>query len=144
MCSGNNANPYYALNQQLDERARREKRQEKRQAELDAIAERRTAKEEAMDAEMKTMRQDARVDRREARQDARAAQGVQQYSSPAPAPSVAVESTQAVPGGNSGNQAPTAALSGRKGRRAKARGSSSSLRIDPAGSGAGVGPNIAV
>ena len=152
MCSGNNANPHYALQQQLKGRAKKEKKQQKRrderQAEYDAIAERRTAKEEEMAAEMKTMRQEARVDRREARQDARAAQGAQQYSSPAPAvapaPSVAVESTQAVPGGNSGNQAPTAALSGRKGRRARGRGPSSSLRIDPASSVAGVGPNIAV
>ena len=139
MCSGNKANPQTGLNGKVGKKSKMEMKQLRREAELDAIAKRRRQKEKAMDAEMKAMRQDAR-----------AQQKAQQFSSPAPAvasapaPSVAAESMQIVAGGNSGNRAPTAALSGRKGRRARAKGPSSSLRIDPASSVAGVGPNIAV
>jgi hypothetical protein len=151
MCTGNAATPLIAANnwqvQKDRQEKRQQKRQEERQAEYDAIAERRQAKEEAFDAEMKTMRQDARQERQEARQEYRA-----QESAPPTTQggsyqvqSTTAQSTQAVVGQNSGLQAPGAALSGRKGRRAGRRAdASSSLRMGPASTGSGAGPNVAV
>jgi len=125
---------------------KRERKQERLTDRYDEVAERRIAKEEALAAEMKAIRQ-------EARQDARAQEGAvasmqgdsyQSQSAPTPTPTAA-QSTQVVVGQNSGLQAPGAALSGRKGRRAARRAdASSSLRIGPASTGSGAGPNVAV
>ena len=143
MCTGNTALPVQAVHRTLraDRKQERQqlRRQEERQAEYDAIAERRTAKQEAFAAERKEIRQDAR-----AQQDVLASNQYDANQLQGAPASTAVQSVQATAGQNSGSQAPTAVLSGKKGRKAGAKGSSSSLRIGPASSGAGVGPNIAV
>jgi hypothetical protein len=125
---------------------KRERKQERLTDRHDELAERRIAKEEALAAEMKAMRQDARQERQDYRAQERAVAPTQgdSYQVQSTTAPVAAQSAQAVVGQNSGLQAPGAALSGRRGRRGRQGNASSSLRIGPASTGSGAGPNVAV
>ena len=147
MCTGNAATPLIAAGklQRQNERQdrRQERRQEERQAELDAIAAKREAAMAASKAEMRDLRQQDRQAARAQESAVAPTQGGSYQSQSTTAP-VAAQSAQAVVGQNSGLQAPGAALSGRRGRRGRQGNASSSLRIGPASTGSGAGPNVAV